>query len=89
MKKSIKNLPKVWAIRQSSSKEVCEFFKLYYPTDHACMAGSFRYLVYYLEENTTSYSDSLEDAVEITLDEFNEYVLGVEPKSTEITYEIY
>jgi hypothetical protein len=31
----------------------------------------------------------MDNAVEITLDEFNECVLGIEPKSTEPAYEIY
>jgi hypothetical protein len=90
MKKNIKDLPKVWAIRQSSSKEVCEWFGEYFATSNASIGGSFIYLIYYLEEDTTTYSDGLMDnAVEITLDEFNECVLGIEPKSTEPAYEIY
>jgi hypothetical protein len=83
-------LPKVWAIRQASSQQVCQWFRQHESTSNAKITGAFLYLVYYSTTNQTSYEDYLSgNMVEITVDQFNEHILKIKPGPVEPSYDIY
>ncbi len=69
-------LPEKWAILQSISKEVCEWFRNKNFTTTACIDGSYKYLAYNSTTDKSTYWAKLpEDFKEITFEQFKEHVL--------------
>lgn len=72
-------LPKKWCIRQDISVKVCNWFAKHEATDSAHINGRCIYLCFNEEEQYTTFENTLKEYTEITLEQFNKYVLKEEP----------
>lgn len=82
----MKKLPLKWCIKQNLSEEVCKWFHQYSATDSAFIEGSYIYMTFDSETEESDLSDTKLDYIEITLEDFNKFVLNKHSKSDKHVY---